>query len=169
MRMQYNTHTRRELQKARSRFNKQCLGSKLDEHSHIFSNSTGAHGTNPPNYEYANLKTWSGRIAGGLLSTLLYIFVFVQFHQNILWLTMFMCIEFPDKVKRLFSRWGHNRMAVTHARHPLLILVLTYILYISSVCIVDEYHFGLKPMVRIKSQVQRLVRWLLLLCEAGPF
>jgi len=50
--------------------------------------NTGSSGTEPPNYTYENVRTWSSRIEGGLF-TRDKIFVPIN-HQNAHWLTMCM-------------------------------------------------------------------------------
>jgi sentrin-specific protease 1 len=100
-------------------FNIHYLGPKLDERSHIFSShfmskllSTGDHGTNPPNYKYANVETWSNRIAGGLFNQH-NIFVPIN-HQNIHWLTL--RINFLEKRISLWDSQGvkHTNVLYTH-------------------------------------------------------
>mmetsp|Transcript_33925 Transcript_33925/g.50858 ORF Transcript_33925/g.50858 Transcript_33925/m.50858 type:complete len:329 (-) Transcript_33925:9-995(-) len=100
-------------------FNIHYLGPKLDERSHIFSShfmskllSTGDHGTNPPNYKYANVETWSNRIEGGLFNQH-NIFVPIN-HQNIHWLTL--RINFLEKRISLWDSQGvkHTNVLYTH-------------------------------------------------------
>jgi Ulp1 family protease len=96
-------------------FNTHYLGLKLDNHSYIFKSHfmnalliTGDHGTNPPNYKYSNVETWSNRIEGGLFNRHK-IYIPIN-HQNVHWLTMRL-----DLIKKKISLWDPQGMKQTNA------------------------------------------------------